>query len=115
MHLPNAESAIIPFAKVVDYLLSATHPDGQHKAAFFRSFGFDRDRIDELISALRRHARENPVVAVRETGFGLSYTVDGGLTAPDGRRPQMRTVWFMVPGGPAPRLVTAHPLSRSQR
>jgi len=40
MKLPNAEHAIVPGPKITHYLLSETHRDGRHKAAFFRSFGF---------------------------------------------------------------------------
>jgi hypothetical protein len=38
--LPNHEHAVVPRAKILDYLLSDSHRDGQHKAAFFKRFGF---------------------------------------------------------------------------
>ena len=34
--LPNPERAIIPLAKLEDYALSFSHPEGQHKARKFR-------------------------------------------------------------------------------
>ena len=40
MKLTGIERASIRRKKVVDYLLSSTHPEGRGKAAFFRSFGF---------------------------------------------------------------------------
>jgi hypothetical protein len=36
MKLPNYEQVVITREKVVDYLLSDTHRDGRHKAAFFK-------------------------------------------------------------------------------
>ncbi len=37
MKLPNRERAILPRERIRDYLLSDSHPDGRHKAAFFDS------------------------------------------------------------------------------
>lgn len=44
MSLPNADRAIVDPAKVRDYLLSASHPVGRFKAAFFLSLGYSEDR-----------------------------------------------------------------------
>ena len=43
MNLPNLEKAVVSRVKVCDYLLSETHRDGRHKAAFFHRFGFLAD------------------------------------------------------------------------
>jgi Domain of unknown function (DUF6883) len=40
MKLPYYEQVVVTREKVVDYLLSDTHRDGRHKAAFFNRFGF---------------------------------------------------------------------------
>jgi hypothetical protein len=40
--LPNAAHAVVGRGKVVDYLLSATHPEGRSKARFFSSHGAHR-------------------------------------------------------------------------
>ena len=39
MKLPNAQQARVDRSKVVDTLLSDSHPDGMSKSAFFRRFG----------------------------------------------------------------------------
>jgi hypothetical protein len=57
MNLPNAERAAVPSRKITHYLLSTAHRDGQHKAEFFRSFGFKLEAWEELASALLSHAR----------------------------------------------------------
>lgn len=112
--LPNAERAFIPQRKVTDHLLSTTHPAGRSKAAFFARFGFTRAVWESLADALWRHARDNDVAVTEETPFGTSYAVDGPLTAPDGRTPRIRSVWFIETGEAIPRLVTAYPLKEGR-
>lgn len=92
MKLPNVDKAIIRREKIVDYLLSPTHRDGRGKGGFFASFGFTLAEWDKLAEALRRHAMDNEVSKVEATPFGARYTVEGELTAPDGRRPRVRAV-----------------------
>jgi len=48
-----AEYAFVDQSKIVDYLLSMTHPDGQAKARFFVSFGFQPNQWKQLADALR--------------------------------------------------------------
>jgi hypothetical protein len=52
MKLPNLDKAVVSEAKVAGYLLSATHRDGRHKAAFFVRFGFRSEAWQELAGAL---------------------------------------------------------------
>ena len=47
---------------------------------------------------------------MKQTGFGTRYEVEGDLTAPDRRRPRVRTIRQMDEGNEAPRLITAYPL-----
>jgi hypothetical protein len=44
MQLPNATEVIIPEGKIRDYLLSPSHPRGQHKAEYFAALGFGLDK-----------------------------------------------------------------------
>ena len=115
MKLPNGEKATVPPPKVVDYLLSTTHTQGRHKAAFFRSFGFAVDSPETLVAALRRHGAGHDVFAVEDTAFGKRYIVEGGMPAPDGRAPVVRSVWFLEENESVPRFVTAFPAKRKQR
>jgi len=109
MMLPNADRARVDRSKIVDYLLSVSHPDGGSKAAFLMRFGFRVEAWQVLAEALRVTGASHPVASVVESAHGTRYTVDGPMRAPDGRAPMMRTIWIMEPGEP-PRLVTAHPL-----
>lgn len=107
--------AIIEQRKITLYLLAAGHPAGRAKAAFFGSFGFRAAAWQELRDALLQHARMAVVRAVVETAFGQKYILEGMMSAPDGRRPQVRAIWFVRNGETAPRLVTAYALPGDER
>lgn len=108
--LPNRKHAQVDRRKICDYLLSATHPDGRSKAMYFMRFGFVAEDWQVLAEALRLVGVSNPVVSTVESPFGVRYTVDGLMKAPDGRSPRVRTVWIVSPDGTGPRLVTAFPV-----
>ena len=114
MRLPQIESVFVPPEKVVDYLLSATHPHGRHKAKFFTALGFLPENWETLADALRRHAAEHDVVKIEATNFGMRFVVECIINTPDGRFPCLRTVWFVDEGEETPRFVTAHPLKRDR-
>ena len=107
MKLPNAERAVVDFAKVVDYLLNAGHPDNGGKARFFVSLGLGEPAA--LVEALRGVAVAGEVVVQTESPHGLKFVVDGAIQSPSGRQPTVRTVWIIDGGEDTPRLVTAYP------
>ena len=110
MKLPNADKLVVEREKVADYLLNPAHRFGASKARFFTHFGFRLAAWEQLAQALREHGRKHEVTKLRETGFGPRYEVEGRLPCPNGRRPQVRTVWQLDEGAVAPRLLTAYPL-----
>ena len=110
MKLPHAEKALVEREKIVDYLLNPAHRYGASKARFFSEFGFRVEAWEKLAEALLEQGQRNAVARMKDTGFGPRYEVDGGIAAPDGRRPRVRTVWQLDQGPIAPRLLTAYPL-----
>ena len=106
---------IVEERKVIESLLSTSHPAGRSKAAFFGKFGFHREAWEVLRDALLDHAQDANLVRTIETEFGTKRILEGPLRAPDGRMPRIRSVWFQAPGEPEPRLVTAHPARRSDK
>jgi uncharacterized protein DUF6883 len=52
MKLPHREKAHVPIAKIRDYLLVETHPDGWSKAKLLRRLGHDERTMDVLIANL---------------------------------------------------------------
>jgi len=113
--LPNAQLAIIDRRKIADYLLSRSHPAGRAKAAFFMGFGFTMAGWQRLRDAKFDHARSAPIVSAVDTPFGKKYILEGPITAPDGRNPRVRAVWFVATGETAPRFVTAYPAPGAER
>jgi len=114
VRLPHHDLALTPREKLVAYLLSATHSQGRHKAAFFAEFGFSTENWEKLADSLKRHAEEHPVVKVETTNFGTRYVVEGIMETPDGRFPYIRTVWFVAEGEQIPRFVTSYPIRGEQ-
>lgn len=114
MRLPNAEKAVVPASKIVNYLLSPTHRAGKSKAAFFSAFGFSANQWQDLAEALRLHALENDVCEREQTEYGIRHVIDGTLRAPDGSTLKIRSVWFIDNGSNIARFVTAHPLRREE-
>lgn len=110
MKLPNAQSAIIPKEKIVNYLLDPAHPDGGSKAAFFQQAGFDHEAWGTLAEALHQHAIENEMASEAETQFGRKFIIEAELRSPGAGRPLVRSVWVILHGEKVPRFVTAYPL-----
>jgi len=109
MRLPNADRLQVDREKITDYLLCASHPDGQAKAEFFTRFGFRPEQWEVFAEALRKHGGSYSIVKKVESPYGTRYAVDGPLASPDGRNPRVRSVWMHEPGA-GPRLITAYPL-----
>ena len=109
MQLPNARNAVVPEAKITQYLLNFQHPKGKDKAEFFTRFGFSLAEWQILRDALLTHARVYEVTSTREVYDGTNYSLHGALSTPDGRNPLIRTVWIIREGQNIPSFVTAYP------
>jgi hypothetical protein len=96
MRLPYAARARVEQRKIVEYLLSLSHPDGSEKARFFIRFGFSSEKWKIFAQALRKHGRSHDVSASIESRHGTRYSVDGSLETPDRRNPKVRTVWVLA-------------------
>jgi hypothetical protein len=59
--IPNIGAAIIEEAKIKEYLLNLSYPDGRGKAIFFSSKGFSIENIEDFRKMLISQARNNPV------------------------------------------------------
>jgi hypothetical protein len=110
MKLPHVAKARVERKKIVEYLLSSSHPDGSAKARFFVRFGFSSDEWKIFARALRQHGRVHDVSSSIESKYGRRYSVDGLIETPDGRNPKVRTVWVLAKRSKSPRLVTAYPI-----
>lgn len=112
MKLPNRKNAIIRRGKLIDYLLSLTHPVGKNKAVFFRGIGFDDMNVNLLKQGLYEIAQKNDVKSKRQSDdmSGINYKVIGLLSAPDSKTYLFETVWYIKSGTKNPSFVTANPV-----
>lgn len=110
MKLPYAQLALVPKPKIVDYLLDEEHPDGKHKAVFFKRFGFSVEEWQVFRDALLEHALTQQVAREVVGPYGTKYLVEGPLQTPDHRNPLVRSVWMLTKWPTVPRFVTAYPL-----
>lgn len=117
MHLPDCEKARIADAKLFDYLLNPSHPEGKSKARFFGLIGYMADNGEQLRADLLTLACLGLVVSEQPNPAGIKYAVLGALSAPNGKTYQLLTVWVVEttttpnnePSGLPPRLITAYP------
>lgn len=79
MKLPHAANARVERKKIVEYLLSSSHPDGRAKAGFFIRFGFSSEEWKIFAQALRKHGRSRDVHDSLVSRYGTRYSVDGLL------------------------------------
>jgi hypothetical protein len=107
--LPHLDRAVVPEAKIVNYLLIVRHSSGRAKARFLEDYGFGAQDWRVLRDAVIAHATANDVTASQRTRFGTRYEIDGPLPTPDGRAPIVRVVWFVGSQEAVPRLVTLVP------
>ena len=92
MMLPDRDRARVDRAKITDYLLSLSHPDGRGKAAFFMRFGFKARDWEALADALREVAVRNLVTAVAESAHGTRHC---GRSAPYSGRTRTASAYRM--------------------
>jgi hypothetical protein len=103
--VPNAAQAVIADPKITDYLLK-----NLGKSRFFLGFGFTLAQWQVLRDALLQHVVTHEYVKVIPLDDGVKYVVEGALQSPDGRNPEVRSVWMIDGGRSYPRLISAYAL-----
>ena len=110
MKLQNKEYAYVPLAKLLDYLLSGTHPVGKSKAKYLRSLGFNETNLNLLKEGLLGIARLEDVKEVISSLYGVKYVIDGTLQTPIGVFIKLRTILIIDKDMERPRFITAYPI-----
>ena len=94
MRLPGADRPVVNADKIREYLLSAAHPVGRFKAAFFGGLGYSAAEWDVLAADLRGHAVENEASATEANEYGQKYEVRGRMLGPAGKTAFIVAVWI---------------------
>jgi Domain of unknown function (DUF6883) len=108
----SARDAIIPPDKLRDYVLSTTHPDGRGKAEYLGRLGYSQDAFGQLDADLRAQVLSREAQPGRASRYGQKYEILGSLTGPNGNTARVRTIWIILTGETAPRLVTLIPAEK---
>lgn len=104
--MPRFKHAVIPRAKIRDYLVSPKNTDG--KAAFFKAIGYTTRNAGRFVNDIRKGIAGNTAVVTRKNGYGrvsIQVIMELGIT----RRAKVITGWCIEPGEKNPKLVTAYP------
>ena len=110
MKLPNVARASVDIAKLRDYCLNSTHPEGRHKARVFHSaLGISSRDAEFLRQAILDAAARTDVVAGGSDAYGVRYLADFELKR-EGRQATIRTVWIVRRNEDFPRLLTCYVL-----
>lgn len=109
MKIPNASRAIIETTKLRDYLLSPSHPVGRFKAPFFAALGYSQEQWPQLEADLRAQLVLHDAQPAAASPYGQKYEIRAILIGPSGRSAEVVSIWIILAGEDAPRLVTAYP------
>jgi len=110
MKLPNAQRAFIDLAKLRDYSLSATHPEGKHKARVFAAaLGLDVTNAEWLREQLLAAILLEQCALGRKTELGQRYSVDVTVRHAD-REALVRSAWIIRQNEEFPPLVSCYAL-----
>lgn len=82
---------------------------GRFKAMFFAAFGFSGEDWEDFESELRRIVLLEKAEMGERTDYGQKFLVRGTLSGPTGGSAGVVTVWIVLNGEAAPRLVTVYP------
>jgi Domain of unknown function (DUF6883) len=68
-----------------------------------------------LSEMLTLHGAEHEIAKTQDSPFGTRYIIEGKLNTPSGKKPLIRSIWFLESGENIPRFVTAYPLRRRKK
>lgn len=108
MKLLNGDRAVVEDAKLLDYILSPTHPIGRHHAALFEELlGITRDNADILRTALLDAAMNTDVTPGHQSAFGPKFEMRLEMAGPEGPKTVL-AVWLIESSADRPRLITCY-------
>lgn len=110
--LPRYEEALIPVAKLRDYLLDPNHPVGRPKAIYFARLGFGPRRWSLFERELRELISREPAWAFPSGPHGHKFQVWGTIRGPWKRSAKIVTYWIVSSLESPPRFLTAYPRSK---
>ena len=106
MSMPHSENLVVETRKLTEYLLSP-QPQGKAQGRLLPAVWVHHCKHDRVCRSTQG-ARSDPAGHPDyRYPHGRRYNVEGPLRSPDGRNPQVRTVWQLEPGSKSPTLLNA--------
>lgn len=102
--------AVIEDKKLTEYLLSAVHPLGKHKARVFASWGYSLANKEEFKKRLLAVVHSRKIVKQEKGSHGINYTVHGRIKVPIGGFRSIKTGWTIEDGKRIAHLAMAVPI-----
>jgi hypothetical protein len=101
-------TTVVPIAKLVDYLLDTQHEIGGPKARFFIGIGFSQREPELLEEVLVDHLLTGKAI-VQLKQHAKNVRIEGKITAPNGKKYELISVWQILNDGGTLSFVTAFP------
>ncbi|MCL2633876.1 MAG: hypothetical protein FWD34_05105 [Oscillospiraceae bacterium] len=112
--LPNAEKAVIPIEKLVNYSLNFERsPD--KAIAFATALGYTIDNADKLIKNINENIWNHKAVFKGNNGFGDIYEIIMRLIGENGKSANVLTGWIVENGLDYPRLTNVYVTKKNLR
>ncbi|MBQ9046833.1 MAG: hypothetical protein IJ120_02925 [Solobacterium sp.] len=106
--MPNAEKAVTPREKFINYSLNPDNPNARGKAeAYEKGLGYTKENADGLISQVHDYvtAGKKPY-EVSQSEYGTKFKFRIPVTGPNGKTKNVIAVYQIDNGQSVPRMIT---------
>ena len=106
--MPNAEKAVTPREKFVNYSLDPDNPNSKGKAeAYKKGLGYTKENADGLIDQVHGYVTSgNHPFEVSQSEYGTKYKYRIPVTGPNGKTKNVIAVYQIDKGKSIPRMIT---------
>jgi hypothetical protein len=91
----SRDTTIISPEKLRDYVINASHPDGESKARFLQSMGYEQHKWKTLEHDLRTQHLTHDVISGHPSEYGQKYEIRASLRGPNGTMRWCRSIWMI--------------------
>jgi hypothetical protein len=106
--MPNADKAITPRDKFINYSLDPDNPNAKGKAeAYEKGLGYTKNNADGLIEQVHRYVTaDNKPYGVSQSEYGTKFKFRIPVTGPNGKTKNVIAVYQIDNGQSIPRMIT---------
>lgn len=91
--LPNADKAVIPEEKLINYALSE-EKNFDKATAFKQALGYDKTNFKELMNVVMSNLKNFNAKEMPDLGYGQRYQVIMKIKGPNGKTANVLTAWI---------------------